>query len=92
MDEKHDFEFDHFQVEVGAHIWWLSSPHEYFEMVEYEGDSSLASGRTGNRVFLHQHLIFPYVIYMGNFGFSSLFQLVEPLSPSSDNIFHHGLF
>ena len=59
-------------MEFDLYIWWLSSPHEYFEMVEYEGDSSLASGRTGNRVFLHQRLIFPYVIYIGKpYGFPS---------------------
>ena len=62
---KIDVWFDHFQMEFDLHIWWLSSPHEYFEMVEYEGDSSLASGRTGNRVFLHQSSIFSYVIYIG---------------------------
>ena len=45
MDEKHDFEFDHFQVEVGAHIWWLSSLHEYFKMVDYQLHSSLAPAR-----------------------------------------------
>ena len=64
--EKIDLWFAHFQMEFDLHIWWLSSPHEYFEMLEYEGDSSLASGRTGNRVFLHQCLRFSYVIYIGN--------------------------
>ena len=63
---------------VDLYIWWLSSPHEYFEMVEYEGDSSLASGRTGNRVFLHQHLIFPYVIYIGKpYGFPWKFPFIS---------------
>ena len=69
---KIDVWFDHFQMEFDLHIWWLSSPHEYFEMVEYEGDSSLASGRTGNRVFFHQSSIFSYVIYIGKpYGFPS---------------------
>ena len=49
--EKIDVWFDHFQMEFDLHIWWLSSPHEYFEMVEYEGGSSLASGRTRHRFF-----------------------------------------
>ena len=53
-------------MEFDLHIWWLSSPHEYFEMVEHEGDSSFASGRTGNRVFFTECLSFPYVIYIGN--------------------------
>ena len=34
---------------------------------------------------LHREII-------GNHQISPLFQLVRPLSPSSDNIFHHGLF
>ena len=63
---KNEVWFDHFQMEFDLHIWWLSSPHEYFEMVEYEGDSSFASGRTGNRVFFTECLSFPYVIYIGN--------------------------
>ena len=64
--QKIDVWFDHFQMEFDLHIWWLSSPHEYFEMVEHEGDSSFASGRTGNRVFFTECLSFPYVIYIGN--------------------------
>ena len=63
---KIDVWFGHFQMEFDLYILWLSSTHEHFEMVEYEGDSSLASGRTGNCVFLHQSLIFSYVIYIGN--------------------------
>ena len=47
----YDVEFDHFQVEFEAHIWWLSSPHEYFKMVDYQLHSSLGDGRTRNRVF-----------------------------------------
>ena len=64
--EKIDLWLAHFQMEFDLHIWWLSSPHEYFEMEEHEGDSSFASGRTGNRVFFTECLSFPYVIYIGN--------------------------
>ena len=39
---KIDVWFDHFQMEFDLHIWWLSSPHEYFEMVEYQGDRQIA--------------------------------------------------
>ena len=37
--QKIDVWFDHFQMEFDLHIWWLSSPHEYFKMIEYEGDN-----------------------------------------------------
>ena len=76
---KIDVWFDHFQMEFDLHIWWLSSPHEYFEMVEYEGDSSLASGRTRNCVFLLQSLIFSYVIYIGKPYEFPLFEAIRKL-------------
>ena len=65
MDEKHDLEFDHFQVEVGAHIWWLSSLHEYFKMVDYQLHSSLGDGRTRNHVFFIQFTVFVIANHIG---------------------------
>ena len=42
--------------------------------------------------FLRISMGIPYVIYIGNLLKNRDLQLVRPLSPSSDNIFHHGLF
>ena len=63
--EKMNVWFDHFQMEFEVHIWWLSRPHEYFEMVEYEHHSSLRDGRTGNRVFLCKYVVIFITIYIG---------------------------
>ena len=77
--EKNEVWFDHFQMEFGLHIWWLGSPHEYFEMVEYQGDSPLRSDRTGNWLFLYQNAWFPKVIYIGkHYGFPHFCQFVSP--------------
>ena len=77
--EKNEVWFDHFQMEFDLHIWWLSSPHEYFEMVEYQGDSPLRSDRTGNWLFLYQNAWFPKVIYIGkHYGFPNFCQFVFP--------------
>ena len=77
--EKNEVWFDHFQMEFDLHIWWLSSPHEYFEMVEYQGDSPLRSDRTGNWLFLYQNAWFSKVIYIGkHYGFPHFCQFVFP--------------
>ena len=77
--EKNEVWFDHFQMEFDLHIWWLSSPHEYFEMVEYQGDSPLRSDWTGNWLFLYQNAWFSKVIYIGkHYGFPHFCQFVSP--------------
>ena len=65
MDEKHDLEFDHFQVEVGTHIWGLGSLHEYCKMVDYQLHSSLGGGQTRNHVFFIQFTVFVIVNHIG---------------------------
>ena len=76
---KNEVWFDHFQMEFDLHIWWLSSPHEYFEMVEYQGDSPLRSDRTGNWLFLYQNAWFSKVIYIGkHYGFPHFCRFVFP--------------
>ena len=60
MVTKYEFWFDHFQVEFGAHTWRLSSPREYFKMVEYQLHNSFGNGRTRNCVFCHRFYCISY--------------------------------
>ena len=56
--QKSMFWFDHIEMELEAHIWCVSSTHQYCSHIKYELLTPSASGRTRTRISEKYKVIF----------------------------------